>query len=338
MFIDEVRVILKAGNGGNGCMSFRREPFRPKGGPDGGDGGDGGHVILLADENQSDLTPYKYRPQWNAEHGEHGKGSDRNGARGKHRYLKVPPGTVVFDLETDEFIAEVLQHGEEFVLLKGGKGGKGNTQFKSSTNQAPRQITEGTDGEVGEFKWILKTIADAGLVGFPNAGKSSLTGLLTKARRKIGAYPFTTISPGVGIVEYPDEHLRYTIADIPGLIEGAHQNRGLGHRFLRHIERCRLLIFIIDMAAEDERDPAEDYATLLNELECYDASLIEKPQYVLANKMDMENAEENLKKFKKRHPGVTVEPISCVCEEGLGDLRKNLLGFFQALERDAEEA
>ncbi|OHE72856.1 MAG: GTPase ObgE [Verrucomicrobia bacterium GWC2_42_7] len=325
MFVDEVNVILKAGNGGDGCLSFRREKFIPKGGPNGGDGGDGGHVILEGTVQLCDLQDYQFAPHAHAEDGENGKGSDQHGRNGKHKILKVPTGTVVFNSETNEMVTELTKDGEQVILLKGGKGGKGNTNFKSSVNQAPRQITPGTPGEEGRFLFVLKTIADVGLVGYPNAGKSSLTAALTKAHPRVAPYPFTTLHPNVGTIEYPEQNRRIFLADIPGLIKGANENKGLGHRFLRHIERCHLLLFLIDMAGTDSRDPIDDYAQLQTELRLYDESLLEKPSLIVANKMDVPEAAANLKKFKKHYKNKEILEISCLSQEGFPALKEKLL-------------
>ncbi len=325
MFVDEAQVYLKAGDGGRGCMSFRREKFEPLGGPNGGNGGRGGDVILIGDENVGDLTEYKFVPHAKAGKGEHGRGSDQHGAAGKNKVLKVPLGTIVYGAETGNPVAELLFHGHEVVLLKGGEGGMGNTSFKSSTNQAPRQTTPGTPGGEGDFRFVLKTIADLGLVGFPNAGKSSLIGLITNAHPKTAAYPFTTLQPSVGVIEYPEEYRRLFLADIPGLIQGASENRGLGHRFLRHIERCTVLILIIDMAGVDGREPWEDYAQLLQELALYDEALVRKPSLVVANKMDEPTAVDNMKRFRKKHRDLLLYPVSCLTEEGIPELKKAML-------------
>lgn len=325
MFIDETNIKAKAGDGGRGCRSFRREKYEPWGGPNGGDGGKGGDVVLRGDDDQSNLIDFKYKPHWNAERGEHGQGKDCNGREGRPAVLRVPLGTIAYRLDTGEKVAEVLEDGQEIVLLKGGKGGFGNTRFKSSTNRAPTKTGPGEPGETGEFKLELKSIADIGLVGFPNAGKSSLTNLITKARPKVAAYPFTTLQPQIGVIEYPVEYERLVLADVPGLIAGASENKGLGHRFLRHIERTSLLLIILDMAGTDNRDPRDDYKQLLAELELYDAALLDKPRLVAANKMDEPAAVANLKKFKTRYKTVEIVPISCLSDEGIPKLRKELL-------------
>jgi GTP-binding protein len=330
MFIDEITVTVKAGDGGNGCVSFRREKFEPWGGPNGGDGGRGGDVILEGDHDVNNLNDYRFRPKWKAGNGGAGRGSDQHGLDGKPAILRVPPGTVVYNPDTGAMVAEVLEDGQAIVLAKGGNGGWGNTHFKSSTNRAPRRANAGLPGDAGAFQLVLKSIAEVGLVGFPNAGKSSLTNLITRARPKTAAYPFTTLHPQIGIIEYPEHHARVTLADIPGLIEGAHENKGLGHRFLRHIERCRLLLLIVDMAGIDGREPADDYRHLLRELELYDPALLEKPRLVAANKMDEDVATKFLRKFRRLNK-VEVVPISCLTEEGIPQLKEKVFRRVRAL-------
>jgi GTP-binding protein len=324
MFYDEVKVTIKAGNGGDGCFSFRRAKYEPKGGPDGGDGGRGGNVYIVGDTNVADLTDFHFKPGWKAKNGEPGRGSDQHGAKGEHLTLRLPVGTIVVDRESGDPIAEVLEHGQPVLLLEGGEGGKGNAQFKSSTNQAPRQFTLGKPGEEGDFRLIIKTIADVGLIGFPNAGKSTFLNMVTNAHPKTGAYPFTTIFPTVGVLEYPEQYERITVADIPGLIEGASENRGLGHRFLKHVERCKVLIIMLDMEGTDGREPLSDYKVLLNELKLYMPGLVRKPELICANKMDEPNALENLKAFQKKVKE-PIFPISCVSEEGFDALKAAML-------------
>ena len=328
MFFDETKVILKAGNGGDGCMSFLRQKYMPNGGPNGGNGGRGGEVILLADENVSDLRTYHFKKQWKAKNGEPGRGSDQNGRGGDPCILKVPLGTEVRDLDTGEIICELLEHEQEILLLEGGKGGRGNATFKSSINQTPRQFTEGKPGMEGEFVFTLKTIADVGLVGFPNAGKSTLLNILSNATPKIDSYPFTTLVPTVGVIDYPEDFRTITMADVPGLIEGAAENRGLGHRFLRHIERCRLVLFLLDLAGTDGRSPIDDFVHLKKELLDYDEKLVAKDFIVVGNKIDEEVSQENLKLFRKRFPETKILPVSAILEDGLNELRSHLLSHF----------
>ena len=328
MFFDETKVILKAGNGGDGCMSFLRQKYMPNGGPNGGNGGRGGEVILLADENVSDLRTYHFKKQWKAKNGEPGRGSDQNGRGGDPCILKVPLGTEVRDLDTGEIICELLEHEQEILLLEGGKGGRGNATFKSSINQTPRQFTEGKPGMEGEFVFTLKTIADVGLVGFPNAGKSTLLNILSNATPKIDSYPFTTLVPTVGVIDYPEDFRTITMADVPGLIEGAAENRGLGHRFLRHIERCRLVLFLLDLAGTDGRSPIDDFVHLKKELLDYDERLVAKDFIVVGNKIDEDVSQENLKLFRKRFPETQILPVSAILEEGLNELRTHLLSHF----------
>ena len=323
MFVDECVIKVQAGDGGHGCISFRREKYEPWGGPNGGDGGRGGDVILFGNDDTNNLIDFKYKPHWKAQRGEHGLGADQHGSDGKHCVLKVPLGTVVTDETTGKIVAEVINDGESIVLCKGGNGGWGNTHFKSATNRAPKRANPGHPGELGNYRLVLKSIADVGLVGFPNAGKSSLTGRITKAHPRTAAYPFTTLHPQIGVIELPKHYDRLLLADVPGLIEGASENRGLGHRFLRHIERCSLLMFLIDMAGVDARDPREDYATLLSELKLYDKALLKKPRLVVANKMDLESAVEHLAKFRRKYK-TDIAKISCISGEGLDELKEQL--------------
>ena len=328
MFVDRVRIVARAGNGGPGACSFLREKNRPMGGPDGGNGGQGGSVIIEVDANSNNLIKYRYSPHQFAKNGEHGGTYQKTGKSGADCVIIVPPGTVVsripeaiIPIGQDEFgegrrvhedlapvpedksllepVADLTKPGERYVLCAGGRGGRGNMNFKSSTNQAPRRFEEGEEGDRGQFQMELKSIADAGLVGFPNAGKSTLLSRLSNAHPKIAPYPFTTLEPMIGVIEYPD-FKRVYVADIPGLIEGAHEGVGLGHEFLRHIERCRMLLFVIDMAGSEGRDPRDDFAQLRKEVSLYQKELGERPYLVIANKMDLPEAAENLKKFKRR--------------------------------------
>lgn len=336
MFVDEVVVEFEAGKGGDGCISFRREKYLPKGGPNGGDGGNGGHVVLIGDENISDLSDYRFNPKRSAEPGEPGRGADQYGRNGEDYRARLPLGTEVWDQETGFKVAELLSHDQEVVLCRGGNGGWGNKRFKSSVNQTPRRANPGLPGELKQVKLVLKTIAEIGLVGFPNAGKSSLIRKLTNARPRAAAYPFTTLNPNVGVMEDKENYRRIRIADIPGIIEGASDNKGLGHRFLRHIERCRLLVFLLDMGGVDGREPWEDYRHLREELEHYDPLLLEKPFIVVANKMDLPEAADHLKKFKKK---LKLNPlqISCEAEEGLEKLIDELWERVGEIKDEASE-
>jgi GTPase len=326
MFIDEAKVILKSGAGGHGCVSFRREKFIPKGGPDGGNGGKGGDVVLLCDRNEGDLQAYRWQPHRSARNGTPGMGRQCAGPDGEDLILRVPPGTQVVDDVSGRLLAELTEHDERVVILAGGKGGMGNMNFKSSVNQAPRRTTPGYPGEFGTYRLVLKTIADIGLVGYPNAGKSTLTNAFTAARPKMAPYPFTTLHVNVGVIEYPETFGRIFMADIPGLIEGAHENRGLGHQFLRHIERCTLLVFILDMAGSENRKPWDDFRILERELALYSPILARKPRLVVANKMDLPEAAANLAKFREKVP-VLVAPISCYSREGFDELKATLWKF-----------
>jgi GTP-binding protein len=326
VFKDRIKLYARAGNGGNGCVSFRREKFIPKGGPDGGDGGHGGSVILRCDVNEDSLLPLYYQPHQKAKNAQHGMGSNRHGKNSADKIVKVAPGTVVTDAETGEFVGELLTDGEELVICKGGHGGIGNTRFKSSTNQTPRQFTEGTKGEEKVFWLELKLVADVGLVGYPNAGKSTLLSQLTHAHPKIAPYPFTTINPIIGTMEYKNYH-RLRIADIPGLIDGAHEGVGLGHQFLRHIERSRFILFVLDMAGTDDRNPTDDFVHLGEELRLHRESLSCTPYLVVANKMDSPGADEYLKEFRERTDEI-VYPISAELGEGLEPVREFLYGHF----------
>jgi GTP-binding protein len=328
MFFDETKVSLKAGKGGDGCMSFLRQKYMPKGGPNGGNGGKGGEIFLQADENVSDLRTYHFKKIWKAKNGEPGRGSDQNGRGGDSCILKVPLGTEVRDLDSGEMICELMEHEEQFLLLEGGKGGRGNATFKSSVNQTPRQFTEGKPGDEGEFVFTLKTIADVGLVGFPNAGKSTLLNVVSNATPKVDSYPFTTLVPTVGVIDYPDDFKTVTMADVPGLIEGAAENRGLGHRFLRHVERCRLILFLLDLAGSDGRSPIDDFLHLRKELEDYDKKLAEKDFIIVGNKIDEEAGKANLQLFHERFPEFKIFPISAILEEGLDELKSHLLTHF----------
>ena len=288
MFIDRVIVRVSAGDGGSGISSFRREKFTPLGGPDGGDGGKGGDVIIRADSNLATLLDYTYRDSWSAESGKHGSGSNKTGASGADVILPVPPGTIVRDADSNEIIGEVLESGDEFVVARGGRGGKGNAWFATSVHRSPREWQPGEDGDKRTLELELKLIADVGLVGQPNAGKSTLLSVISAARPKIADYPFTTLAPNLGVVQMSDNRT-FVVADIPGIIEGAHEGKGLGIQFLRHIERTRLLAFMIPIDAEDWQS---EYDQLRNEVEQYSAELAAKPHCVVFTKMDLLGDEE----------------------------------------------
>jgi GTPase len=338
MFVDRIKVLAQAGSGGRGSVSFRREKFVPKGGPDGGDGGRGGDVILRADRHVDNLSNLFYEPIIKAKSGGHGMGKKMHGRSAPSKIVKVPVGTIVWPAEdrkrptpnversisnAEDAIVDLARDGQEFLLCRGGAGGKGNVHFKSSRNRAPREYTEGGEGEQGHFLLELRTIADAGLVGYPNAGKSTLLRNISAARPKVAPYPFTTLHPIIGVVEFSG-YRRATIADIPGLIEGAHRNLGLGHDFLRHITRCHVLLFVVDVAGSEGRNPIEDLQNLRREIDLYDAILSERPWFVIANKMDLPGADENLLALQKRFSGVEIVPISAATGEGLDAFKTKL--------------
>src|SRR5437667_2608089 len=367
MFVDRIQVFAQAGSGGRGCVSFRREKFVPQGGPDGGDGGRGGDVILLADQHVDNLSDLFYEPIIKAKKGGHGQGKKMHGRSAPAKIVKVPVGTIVYQLQNAdrgsrieargrklktpnvqdqtpnakahdanadlpaihnpksemEPIVDLAHHSQEFVLCRGGAGGKGNVHFKSSRNRAPRQYTEGEEGEQGHFLFELRTIADAGLVGYPNAGKSTLLRKISAARPKVAAYPFTTLHPIVGVMELPG-YRRAAIADIPGLIEGAHRGLGLGHEFLRHITRCRILIFVVDVAGSEGRNPIEDLQNLRREIGLHDPALSSRPWLVVANKMDLPGAETNLRALRERFSKIKIIPTSAAKGEGVAELKDTL--------------
>src|SRR5437870_4560915 len=358
MFVDRIKVFAQAGKGGRGSVSFRREKFVPKGGPDGGDGGHGGDVVLRAERHVDNLANLFYEPIIKAKDGGHGKGKKMAGRAGANKIVKVPVGTIVWRAEDEKFstsnadksragaqqrtpgsdqsairalqsemdlIVDLVRDGEEFVLCRGGAGGKGNVHFKSSRNRAPRQYTDGEEGEQGYFLLELRTIADAGLIGYPNAGKSTLLRKISAARPKVAAYPFTTLHPIVGVIEFQG-YRRATIADIPGLLEGAHRGLGLGHEFLRHITRCGVLVFVIDIAGSEGRNPIEDLQNLRREIELYDPMLSDRLWLVAANKMDLPNANENLDALRQRFPKISIVPISAAKGEGMDVLKQTLSG------------
>ncbi|MBA2878559.1 GTPase ObgE [Anoxybacillus ayderensis] len=320
MFVDQVKIYVKGGDGGNGMVAFRREKYVPKGGPAGGDGGKGGDVVFVVDEGLRTLMDFRYQRHFKAPRGEHGMSKNQHGKNAEDLIVKVPPGTVVIDDETKEVIADLTEHGQRFVVAKGGRGGRGNTRFATASNPAP-EIAE--NGEPGQERYVtleLKLLADVGLVGFPSVGKSTLLSVVSAAKPKIAEYHFTTIVPNLGVVETEDGR-SFVMADLPGLIEGAHQGVGLGHQFLRHIERTRVIVHVIDMAAIEGRDPYEDYLVINEELKQYNLRLTERPQIIVANKMDMPNAEQHLREFKEKlKDDVPIFPISAVTRQGLREL------------------
>ncbi|RSD23296.1 GTPase ObgE [Mesobacillus subterraneus] len=320
MFVDQVKIYVKGGDGGDGMVAFRREKYVPKGGPAGGDGGNGANVVFQVEEGLRTLMDFRYQRHFKAPRGEHGMSKNQHGKNSKDMIVKVPPGTIVSDAETGAVIADLVEHGQQAVIARGGRGGRGNSRFATPANPAPELSEKGEPGQEREIIMELKLLADVGLVGFPSVGKSTLLSVVSAARPKIAEYHFTTIAPNLGMVETEDGR-SFVLADLPGLIEGAHSGVGLGHQFLRHIERTRVIIHVIDMAATEGRDPYEDYLTINNELKEYNLRLTERPQVIVANKMDMPDAEENLSVFKEKlgneHP---IFPISAVTRSGLREL------------------
>jgi GTP-binding protein len=298
VFIDEVRIQVKAGDGGNGCMAFRREKYVPRGGPSGGDGGRGGDVTLVADPHANTLLKYRYNPEHKAERGRHGEGSDCTGAEGRSIELAVPVGTVVYDEATGERLVDFTEPGQRFLVAHGGRGGKGNARYATSTHQAPTEHQPGFPGEEKRLRLELKLLADVGLVGFPNAGKSTLISRISAARPKIAAYPFTTLEPNLGVVQVGDFR-SFVVADIPGLIAGAHLGHGLGIQFLRHIERTRLLVHLVDVSDSSGRNPVEDFETVMQELKSFSEDLVAKPMLVVASKMDAAQDLERVNELRR---------------------------------------
>lgn len=315
-FIDRVKIYVQAGTGGNGTVAFRREAHVPKGGPSGGDGGRGGSVIFVATNSLSTLLDLRYYREYKAQNGEKGHAKKMHGADADDLVIRVPVGTCVYDDDTGNIIADLTKDGQRAVIAKGGRGGRGNARFASSRNPAPKICENGEPGEKFNLRVELKLLADVGLVGFPSVGKSTLLSVVSKARPQIADYHFTTIVPNLGVVQVKDGR-SFVMADLPGLIEGASQGKGLGHQFLRHIERCRVIVHIIDMSGSEGRDPYEDYVTINKELGEYEYRLLERPQIIVANKMDGDEAEENLKKFKEKLGNQKVFPIIAPIHEGI---------------------
>ena len=354
MFVDQIRIYAEAGDGGRGSVSFRRAKFVPRGGPDGGDGGNGGSVILRASDQVDNLVSYYYDPKIKAKSGNGGSGRQKSGKSAENKIALVPVGTAVYrvperlipvlktgfvdeddeptekplqkkglNTEELELVTDLTDPGQDFILCQGGKGGKGNIHYKSSINRVPMEYTEGTEGGRGYYYFELRKIADAGLVGYPNAGKSTLISQISAAHPKIAPYPFTTLTPMIGVVEVA-QYGRFTVADIPGLIEGAHRNVGLGHDFLRHVVRCKLLLFVIDMAGSEGRNPCDDLARLREEIVLYDPTLAQRHWLVIANKMDLLEAQENLRIFRIRYPKPEIIEVSADQSTGIEPLKQRL--------------
>lgn len=322
MFIDEVKIYVKAGDGGNGCTAFRREKYVPRGGPSGGDGGRGGDVWMVASEHYNTLLHYRFNPEHKAERGRHGEGSNRTGRDGASIELPVPVGTVVYDDDTGELLFDLTQPGQRVLVAKGGRGGRGNARFATSTHQAPTEHEPGRPGEEKRLRLELKLLADVGLVGFPNAGKSTLISRVSAARPKIADYPFTTLEPHLGVVSLEDGR-SFVMADIPGLIEGAHEGHGLGIQFLRHIERTRLLAHLVDVSEMSGRDPVRDFEVIMDELASFSKDLARKPMIVVATKMDIAQNPDRVESLKKiaRKKRLRFFPISAVTGEGIQKLK-----------------
>ncbi len=329
MFIDHAKIYVKGGDGGNGCVAFRREKYVPLGGPYGGDGGRGGNVIFVADEGMSTLMDFKYKKHFKADRGVHGMGKNQHGARGEDMLVKVPVGTVIYDDDTGDVIADFTEAGQEAVIARGGRGGRGNSRFATAIHKAPSMAENGAPGEEKWIRLELKLLADVGLVGFPNAGKSTFISRVSAARPKIADYPFTTLVPNLGVVVTRSKE-SFVIADIPGLIEGAHEGTGLGHDFLRHIERTRVLLFILDCAQTDNRDVLEDFVVLRRELELYNPGLLDRPYLIVANKQDVPEAQERFKALQEKY-GDKVFGISAVTGQGVEELIEKTYEMIQSI-------
>jgi GTP-binding protein len=343
MFVDKAKIFVKGGDGGDGIISFRREKYVENGGPAGGDGGNGGDLIFQVDEGLRTLMDFRYQKHFKAERGVRGKVKGMHGASADDTIVRIPPGTVIIDDDTGEIIADMTRHGQKVVVAKGGRGGRGNIRFATPTNPAP-YISE--NGEEGQERWIvleLKVMADVGLVGFPSVGKSTLLSIVSGAKPKIGAYHFTTITPNLGVVDVGDSR-SFVMADLPGLIEGAHEGVGLGHEFLRHVERTRVIIHVVDMAASEERDPFDDWMKINAELALYNANLADRPQIIAANKMDMPEAEEQLVLFKQRLAELEegkkheIVPISSLTKQGIQELLYKTADLLDSIQVEAAEA
>ncbi|WP_094701924.1 GTPase ObgE [Brevibacillus laterosporus] len=318
MFVDQVKVYVKGGDGGNGAVSFRREKYVALGGPAGGDGGKGANVVFVVDEGLRTLIDFRYQRHFKAKRGEHGRTKGMHGAGSEDMIVRVPPGTTVYDDDTQEVIADLIEHGQRAIIAKGGRGGRGNIRFATSSNPAPEIAENGEPGQERYIRMELKLIADVGLVGYPSVGKSTLLSSVTAAKPKIAAYHFTTIAPNLGVVDLGEKS--FVMADLPGLIEGAHEGIGLGHQFLRHVERTRLIVHVIDMAATEGRDPYEDYLQINEELKHYNARMEDRPQIIVANKMDLPDAEVHLQAFHEKCPDAKIYPISGATRQGVQEL------------------
>ncbi len=340
LFVDKVRIYVKGGDGGNGMVAFRREPYVPDGGPAGGDGGKGGDLIFEVDEGLRTLVDFRFKKHFRSNNGENGRSKNQHGAKGEHVIVRVPPGTVVTDIETGKVIADLIRHGDQAVIAKGGRGGRGNTRFANARFKAPDIAEKGEPGEELNVELELKLLADVGLVGFPSVGKSTLLSVVSAAKPKIAEYHFTTLTPNIGVIKAGDDS--FVMADLPGLIEGAHEGVGLGHQFLRHIERTRVILHVIDMAAVDGRDPFNDYMQINAELGLYNPRLLERPQIIVANKMDMPQAEENLELFKqalaeeykqegKDPDQIKIYTISALTKQGLEPLLRDVAKMLNEL-------
>lgn len=335
MFIDIAKIELKAGKGGDGCVSFRREKYEPDGGPYGGDGGDGGSVIFISDEGVRTLMDFRYKKHYFAQNGENGKTKKQYGKKGEDLIVKVPVGTLIKDFETNRVIHDFKVKDDKFIVAKGGRGGKGNARFATSTRQAPRFAQPGTKGEERTIKLELKLIADVGLVGLPNVGKSSLLSVLSDAKPKIANYHFTTLEPNLGVCRV-EENKSFVIADIPGLIEGASEGIGLGFEFLKHVERTRLLVHVLDVSGIEGRDPIEDYNTIYNELKLYNENIKNKKEIIVANKIDLLTSDDNLKRVKEYFKDRTVLEISAVTQKGVKELKYKIFEELSKIEIDYE--
>lgn len=335
MFVDKTKIYIKGGDGGDGLVAFRREKYVAMGGPAGGDGGNGGDVIFRVDEGLRTLVDFRYQKHFKASRGEKGRNKSQHGANAEHMIVRVPPGTVVIDDDTQEIVADLTRHGQEVIVAKGGRGGRGNMRFATPANPAP-ELAE--HGEEGQERWVvleLKVMADVGLVGFPSVGKSTLLSVVSAAKPKIGAYHFTTITPNLGVVDIGDGR-SFVMADLPGLIEGAHEGVGLGHEFLRHIERTRIIIHVVDMAGTEGRDPLDDWVKINDELSQYNEKLAERPQIVAANKMDMPQAGDNLEAFREqvralKGDEIEIMPISSLTKQGVQELLYKAMDMLERL-------